>query len=229
MFKSLAVANSRESFRIYLFIAIVLVGSLTIFRYIDRDSFVWFASEDSLAENFTALFYFAAGIILITNSIKRIKKRHKIKLEILSILFGILFIFFAGEEISWGQRIFNISEPIFFSGRTFDNDLSVHNLYVFGHPLIEGNRILNLFVLFTGVALPVAYIMSRRLRKFLNSINFPIVPISCAPILFLAFWYGFIMARVSGLHECIETKEFVYSLGFFLFSLSERSSRNRLD
>ena len=47
-------------------------------------------------------------------------------------VFAALFIFGAGEEISWGQRIFNIESSDFFKANNGQGETNIHNLVVSG-------------------------------------------------------------------------------------------------
>lgn len=228
MFKFLEVSNRRRSILVYTVVAVVIVGGLTLLYFVSKDWYIWFAAEDSVAESLTALFYLAAGVVLIVHSLNKIRREQKVKLEILSLLLGLFFVFIAAEEISWGQRFFHIPEPGFLKGRTFDDDLSVHNLLLFGNPLFEGSRLLNLFIIVTGILLPVFYSASGRVRKLLNDVNFQVVPLACLPIFFLGLVYGLGMVRVFRHWSPTEIKEFIFSIGFLLFSLSAATGKNKL-
>ncbi len=46
------------------------------------------------------------------------------------ILAGFMFLFGAGEEISWGQRIFNIETPEFFKKHNAQKEMNLHNLVI---------------------------------------------------------------------------------------------------
>ena len=65
----------------------------------------WFCREDGLLENLTALFYLlAAGMFVYANRRDRFR-------NIWLWGYALLFFLVAGEEISWGQRLFSIDTP----------------------------------------------------------------------------------------------------------------------
>ena len=91
----------------YLFLFLVFgIGiyyANTDLQYFDE----FYTKEDGFAEYGTAFLLFCSSVLLISRFIKLQKyKKNLWKLGILAI--ALVFIFGAGEEISWGQRIFNI-------------------------------------------------------------------------------------------------------------------------
>ncbi len=55
----------------------------------------------------------------------------------LYILGGIALVFIAGEEISWGQRIFEFTTPEFLRDLNRQNEFNVHNLQTISFKLVE--------------------------------------------------------------------------------------------
>lgn len=82
--------------------------------------------EDGPIENANAITLFIAGIIGFIITSIFIKKGNK-KFGILYLLLAIGFIVLGFEEISWGQRIFNLQTPDLFSSN-LQNQITVHNL-----------------------------------------------------------------------------------------------------
>jgi tetratricopeptide (TPR) repeat protein len=83
--------------------------------------------EDAVVENAQALFYFVSSIF----SFLAAKKFMKNKLVLHGVLYGVLAIglfFISGEEISWGQRIFNITTTDYFEQHNWQHETNIHNL-----------------------------------------------------------------------------------------------------
>lgn len=78
--------------------------------------------EDSIIEYLSALFWLS-GVVL--SSIYLIQKRKSLIIIILCIVCFISF----GEEISWGQRILNISTPKTISDLNRQSEINLHNMY----------------------------------------------------------------------------------------------------
>jgi hypothetical protein len=108
---------------------------------------------------------------------------------------GLLFIFGAGEEISWGQRIFDIKSPEFFVQNNSQQETNLHNL-ILGD--IKVNRlffglILGILVGLYLLVLPLLYKKMEKVRDFVNAVAFP-VP---RPIHIVIFILVFVMSELS--------------------------------
>ena len=80
--------------------------------------------EDFVVEYLTAALFLLTGVLLFfTAAAERSSWRRGVY-----ILGGIVLVFAAGEEISWGQRIFNFATPDFLIGVNERNEFNVHNI-----------------------------------------------------------------------------------------------------
>lgn len=82
-----------------------------------------FVMEDGLAEYCQFVFYLIASYYFY----KSITKTKGLNKKIL-IIFCLTFILVAGEEISWGQRIFNLKTPETLTHINKQEEISIHNL-----------------------------------------------------------------------------------------------------
>ena len=80
------------------------------------------AKEDRFFENLTAINYLAAGLILVYLGLRR--RRGRIALIVLGL--GIFAV--GGEEITWGQRIFEFETPAVIEEFNVQDEISFHNL-----------------------------------------------------------------------------------------------------
>ena len=80
--------------------------------------------EDYWVENLTAVWFLLAGLLLfVTALVERSFFRRCVY-----ILGGITMVFVAGEEISWGQRIFGFATPDFLMRLNESKEFNVHNI-----------------------------------------------------------------------------------------------------
>lgn len=83
--------------------------------------------EDSPIEYLQAFFYFLSSILSLLVSFTFFKNKFFLCGVLYSLLaFGLFFI--TMEEISWGQRLFNIANPNYFSDNNVQNEISFHNM-----------------------------------------------------------------------------------------------------
>lgn len=125
-----------------------------------------------------------------------------------------LFIFGAGEEISWGQRIFGFSSGEFFQSHNSQMETNLHNLILSGHSvnrILFGTVLAILIVLYLAV-LPQVYRRVKKLRDLVDSFSIPI----CRFDQFV--WYLILVSIIFTIpsHKKGEILEFVGSWFFFL-------------
>lgn len=99
---------------------------LLAIKALSRDSYRVLIREDGIFEDLSLLFYagasagaFAASFVL--------RQRGERLFAALYLILGLSFLYIAGEEISWGQRIFNIPSPEFFEQYNRQQELNTHN------------------------------------------------------------------------------------------------------
>jgi tetratricopeptide (TPR) repeat protein len=107
------------------------------------------------------------------------------------VLFSLACLFVAGEEISWGQRIFHIAVPARFAALNTQGELNLHNLF---HS--RDYRIAYILVACWAVALPVfswgASLIGRdRPARFMRPLGLPRVPLHAVPMFVVALIYLF--------------------------------------
>ena len=105
---------------------ILLIGLFFIFGeseiYIDDTMF----KEDGFFENMTILLALISSFIFFYLGIYYKAMDKKIFL----FLFAILLFFYSMEEISWGQRIFDLQTPEALKAINYQDEINIHNIYI---------------------------------------------------------------------------------------------------
>ena len=121
-------------------VLIILITLSAFFVYIKPEWYAYLILEDGILENITAIVLLAGSILSIFRLRKFDRKQHPGRIALYVFLaFGLFFAF--GEEISWGQRIFNPELPAFFQENNLQKETNFHNLAFNG---IKFNRILSI-------------------------------------------------------------------------------------
>ncbi|MDD3532272.1 MAG: hypothetical protein PHW57_02995 [Candidatus Shapirobacteria bacterium] len=115
----------KEKFVFYLPICLWL--AFLIFRIINREQYFLLIQEDGLVEYSQSFLYLLVGIFAILISGRFFKNKQK-GLAAIYLFFSLALVFVAGEEISWGQRIFGLDNPDFFAQHNTQEEISIHNL-----------------------------------------------------------------------------------------------------
>lgn len=196
----------------FLLIAIFIIYGFVMAAR-GQEAFMNYLKEDGLVESLTAIFLFFSGFAGIFGVVRNWKTRN-IKGIITWSVIALMFFFAAGEDISWGQRIFNIPSSEFFMKHNFQKETNIHNLVV-GN--IKINKLVFSQMLFCGL---VVYLLLLRplatkvsfVNRFLCDFNVP-----------LARWYYAIALGCSALliHQYNMLKdgelyEFAYATIFLL-------------
>ncbi|XLS28151.1 hypothetical protein ACJD0Z_13180 [Flavobacteriaceae bacterium M23B6Z8] len=159
----------------YLFLMLVFAASLyfgfTNLNYFDTG----FSVEDGPVEWGTTVMLFSVSLLCIFRFFTSIQKKPLLWL-LGTALFALLFFFAAGEEVSWGQRIFDIESGEFFKENNAQGETNLHNLVVEGKKI---NKIIfsQLLMLVMVIYLIISPIMYRKVTWFKNLANRFAVPI----------------------------------------------------
>ena len=101
--------------------------ALKYYELTDKPAFIRLTAEDFLIETLTAILVFSAGILLlVTGRMERKTLRRSIY-----VVGGVVLLLIAGEEISWGQRIFGYPTPDWMIEINAQTEFNLHNLLIF--------------------------------------------------------------------------------------------------
>lgn len=168
-----------------------------------------FAIEDGPVEWGTSVFLFLSAIVLFRNSGALWSKRGTVA-ALLTALYGLLFFFGAGEEISWGQRVFGWESGEFFLEHNAQDETTLHNLVVGEEQLAKTlfGSVLTLVMLLYLVVLPLLYPRAGWVRKLARALS---VPVPGSRHVFLAVLSSVVILSVD-LGRKWEVYEFIFSL-----------------
>ena len=189
-----------------------------------EDRFLSYVQEDGFIENLTALFLFLCSVVCLF----RVFEYRKMKKSLWVFTYAaltILFFFAAGEEISWGQRIFGIESSEFFLEHNKQAETNLHNMIVNGKNLnrliFAAPMFIVLTIYFVFLRLMVAKIpfisnLAGRFRVPLPR-NLHIIVVVIATLMVLSLK----MVKVSELHEVS------FAMVFFMIFLNPLYAGNK--
>ena len=194
--------------------------------------------EDGLVETLSAIFYFTAGILMLLLFIhaKSLQKSYIFgwRSNIFYLLLSILFFVCCGEEISWGQRIFNVDTPTYLQNANLQKEINFHNLAILNgngnnHSVIgllisvffSANGLYSLVWLCYGFMLPLLTHLNTWVKKQTGCVGIPVFSLNLGVMFILNFG---IFKFFSALHfhgqdntPLVELKEtliaFLYTMG----------------
>ncbi len=118
-------------FRKVLIVLISLIACSGLTYFLDKEIYDRLVVEDGIIENITAITMFVISVLLIIRLFKKAKRKNKWWV-VYNILLALACFFFAGEEISWGQRIFSTESGEFFKSHNLQGETNLHNLEIGG-------------------------------------------------------------------------------------------------
>ena len=162
-----------EKLIVSFLIITVVIG--IYFFYTNKDFYAYLVQEDGFFENLTSIFLFLSSFYLFYFFISNIKlKSIWWKMGIIIMIIGLFF--GAGEEISWGQRIFHIESSKFFNENNSQKETNLHNMIVDGvklNKLIFSNLLSIIFSIYFLI-LPILWRKNNFIKKTINQFGIPI-------------------------------------------------------
>jgi hypothetical protein len=204
-----------------------IIFSYLIYILADGPQRAILGHEDGIYENLGALFFLLSSILFFITYFKSQPKKN-----IFFLLLGILLLVAFLEEISWGQRIFNIDTPELFQEMNMQHEINLHNLTIFHGREVDGSikhgwktmitagRIFSLFWFMWCVVLPILYLKSNKIKEISDKIKVPIVPISIGLLFMFTYAIGKILFfTLENAYKLEEIKECNIAFLFFIVSL----------
>jgi hypothetical protein len=168
--------------------------------------------EDGFVEYSQAFLYLFAGALF---AYLGTRKAHR---NIFYWGFALLFLAVAGEEVSWGQRIFDVATPVAMARINVQGETTLHNI----DGIHQHIRMIGFFICLTiCYAIPLTDRFVPALRDRYRRFDMPIFPVWLSPLTAMAFAFMI----VPRLHHEIdfnldEMGELYLGLGFFGFALT---------
>ena len=134
-----------------------------------------FAIEDGPVEWGTAVCLLLSALVLLRNAGALWTRRGKAA-ALITGFYGLVFIFGAGEEISWGHRLFNWEASEFFLENNAQQETNLHNLVIGDVKLVKtvfGSG-LSVVILLYLLVLPLLYTRVARLRRLADHLAIPV-------------------------------------------------------
>lgn len=145
--------------------------------------------ENGVVESATAIFFIAASVVFFMcfRSTKNL------------LLLGMAFLMFvaAGEELSWGQHIFNFATPAALDKVNVQHEFNFHNLEFFNgvykggkikswyQRLFDINILFRLFCVGFGILIPMFFYYVKKHIKVPAKIQMPVMPVTIGVFFFI--------------------------------------------
>jgi hypothetical protein len=178
--------NAIEWITLTVIVISIVTGFILVFN--DRPGFLEFTMEDGLVEWLTVL-GLLLGAFVAWKRVVELRHKKGVVFIVSCFLLGVVLIFGAGEEISWGQRILGLKSPEYFREHNAQGETNLHNL-------VLGGVRLNRWIFSIGLAIvlgsyilliPFLYRTKNWMRRFVNYFGIPL-PRAYQIIAFIIVW-----------------------------------------
>ncbi len=220
---------------IVLFV-IIIYNTLLFFQ--SPEQIIILTKDDNIVENASAISYLFSAIILFYLFFKSRSDTKKYLLgtnmNYFFLFLGVFFIVCLGEEISWGQRIFNFSTPQIILENNRQGELNIHNLNFWEaldkhdkskHGLIRFYSSVALYSYFWFlycVMIPILNKYTLKIHNIITRFYLPIIPIFLGSLFLINFITFELIERIDiiDLRSSGEIKETNFALLFLFASIS---------
>ncbi len=134
-----------------------------------------YSAEDGVMEWLTVMTLATVAVLTAGRLFRGYREFGWVQRLVLALL-ALLAVFGAGEELSWGQRLFGVNSSEFFLDHNIQGETNLHNLEVAGvnlNKLLFAKGFLLFFIFYLAVLTPL-YHRSDRIRALADSCGVPI-------------------------------------------------------
>lgn len=203
---------------VYIFVLVLIAYSLITLAFF-KPLLESLVEEDGPAENLTAIMLFATSIVSVVYA-KRFAGQKKYMWVFTQLMLALFFFFAAGEEISWGQRIFHIQSGEYFQQHNLQGETNLHNLVV-GDTKI--NKLIFSQLLFVMLIIYFVFLefLAKKVKWIGNLVRYFNVPL---PKLHHTIMMLFSAVIIQGIYYSrhAELLECVFAIIFFLIFLNPK-------
>lgn len=180
--------QSPPFYRLLLIAAIIFLALTYLPLLGEENTLDAFVREDGIFEDLTVIYLFGTFTLFGVALFYFRPSSWLMKLSYAGLAF--LFLFGAGEEISWGERIFDWEDHNFIKGINVQKELTIHNLKYFqGEESILPVSVSQLFTVFVFlflVAIPLGCKFSSKIERFVAP-RFPVMPLQFGALAILNY------------------------------------------
>jgi hypothetical protein len=182
--------------------------------------------EDGLFESLTALAFAVAAVAFGVAAMRApaLRGSGAVWAPAITACWALLMFLCFGEEISWGQRIFDIPTPDFVAEVNTQGEINLHNIGEVNQFLGGTYRWMSIYLIMTGLGIPL-FALTVWGKRIFGFFYFPVSP-WCYSVVFIgAYIFGiyyrvwFPVPELQPPNTPTEIREFLLGLGSALFAL----------
>lgn len=162
-----------------------IVGAFVcVLARLDKGTYRFLLTDDGPVEWAQFVCFCVASIAAFGIAVQRFRENHRWQATIFGVI-GMGLLFISGEEVAWGQRVFDLETPDRLEDINKQNEITLHNV---GDALVWMNAIM---MIAAAVAVAAPF-LNRRLRLeriFADADRLFVPPVFLAPAFLVVFAY----------------------------------------
>ncbi len=209
-------------------LSFALFAGFIIWMNLDVETLRLRSNEDDVIESITAILFLvsAVGFFIVMAKSEFLKQKGTKSAYLMTLAWALLMVVFAGEEISWGQKILMFETPESLKEINQQEEFNIHNIEFVDSFLGGKYRYLSIMMLMTGLIIPL-FAMTRFGRRICQKFAFPVAPLRYVVLFVGAYIFGkyfgwFPIETPTGRPTAFiatEVREFVMSVAMACFAL----------
>jgi hypothetical protein len=224
---------SLVSWCLYGIVPILIVVLLMTASYVGGAVSYWvLQSRVGVLESATGLLALAAGLVALVASFHSVVRRNW-KVRVWLLLFFVAMVYFAGEDLNWGQYYFGWEVPQYFLDHNKEHETNLHNMSTWFNQ--KPRLAAQLWLVIACIAVPLGWRLPRRLtEKFVPAMFWPdrrlVFVAALALLAFAADWLSKrgIIPRTMRWSE-VEEIYFAYAWLIYSYLLIARVRKQRIE
>lgn len=199
-----------------IMIIAVIFGYIIYFSYGGEAFAEGYAREDGIVESGTALALLLTGLFHLKRAIK-LRGGSTLRPLLGGLFIGLLFLFGAGEEISWGQRIFGFGTPETLQHLNKQDEFNLHNLDIGGVSInkLIFSQLFSIVLIVYFFVVPWLYKSIHWIQQLIDSWHLPVPRMSQS----LSFLILSLLIIGIPSDKKWELLEFVFAVTFLMVSI----------
>jgi hypothetical protein len=234
--------KNKYDYAVYIGIAsLTVVISFTVLLFVNEETQYHLTKEDGFFESVGAVGWFITFVVFFYIFWKNKSGNNLIflrtKRNLVFFILGTFCFIACGEEISWGQRIFEIQTPDFLKKINRQDETNLHNIVFlqsqyansedlpFWVRMLSMTRIFQAFWFVYCVLLPLASRFNHKIYYYIKNMNIPLIPIGLGVVFLANYSISRIIPLIYNMsfnsndHYFVEIKESNFGILFMLVSL----------
>ena len=209
-------------------LSLALFAGIIIWMILDVETVSLRSEEDDVIESITGILFLvsAIGFFVVMAKSEFLKQRGTKSAYFMTLAWALLMVVFAGEEISWGQRIFLFETPEILMEINKQQEFNIHNIEIWESFLGGQYRYLSIMMFMTGLIIPL-FAKTRFGSQICQKFAFPVAPLRYVILFVGAYIFGkyfhwFPIESPTGMTTGFiarEVREFVMGVAMACFAL----------